>query len=50
MSDSIWNDPRITAYALGELPEDERKAFESELESNGELAAAVAEARSLTGQ
>ncbi len=50
MSESTWDDPRITAYVLGELPEQELADFESELESNTELAAAVEEARSVTGQ
>jgi Ca-activated chloride channel homolog len=50
MSESIWNDPRITAYVLGELPEHERVEFETELRSNSELAAAVEEARSVTLQ
>lgn len=50
MSDSIWNDPRITAYALGELSGDERAKFESEIALNAELAAAVEEARALTEQ
>ncbi len=50
MSESTWDDPRITAYVLGELPEHELADFESELESNSELAAAVEEARSVTGQ
>ncbi len=50
MSDSIWNDPRITAYVLNELPEDQRQAFEFEIEASPELATAVAEARSVTGQ
>ena len=50
MSESTWDDPRITAYVLGELPEHELADFESELESNSELAAAVEEARNVTGQ
>lgn len=50
MSKSIWNDPRITAYVLDELPDQQRQAFELELESNRELAAAVEEAGSVTGQ
>ena len=50
MSNSIWSDPRITAYVLGDLPEDERASFEQELESNAELSAAVVEARIVTGQ
>ena len=50
MSDSTWNDPRITAYVLDELSEDDRQEFETELAGNTELAAAVAEARSVTGR
>jgi Ca-activated chloride channel family protein len=50
MSESIWDDPRITAYVLGELPAEERSEFERRLASNPSLAAAVAEARSVTGQ
>ncbi len=49
-SNQIWNDPRITAYALGELSGDELATFEQELASNPELAAAIQEARSLTSQ
>ncbi len=50
MSESLWDDARITAYVLDELPDDQRGAFESELKSNAELAAAVDEARRVTGQ
>lgn len=50
MSDSMWNDPRITAYVLGELPAAEETRFERELDKNPPLAAAVDEARQLTGQ
>ncbi|WP_442510802.1 YfbK domain-containing protein [Novipirellula sp. SH528] len=50
MSESIWNDPRITAYVLDELPTDERAAFESEMQSSAELAAAVEEARGVTSK
>lgn len=31
------NDPRITQYALNEMPEDERKAFEKEIDGNPEI-------------
>ncbi|QDT12539.1 YfbK domain-containing protein [Planctomycetes bacterium K23_9] len=48
MSDSTWDDPRITSYVLDELSAEQRDAFELELDSNSELAAAVAEASSLT--
>ena len=50
MSDSIWDDPRITSYVLNELPENEREKFESELESNADLVTAVNEARGVTDQ
>jgi Ca-activated chloride channel family protein len=50
MSDSIWDDPTITAYVLGELPDEQRDEFENRLESDSDLAAAVEEVRSLTGQ
>ncbi|TWU42450.1 YfbK domain-containing protein [Novipirellula artificiosorum] len=50
MSESIWNDPRITAYVLGELDEAERTSFEQEVESTPALADAIAEARELTGK
>lgn len=48
--ESIWNDPRITAYTLGELSPDEVAAFESEMSASPELAAAVEEANVLTSQ
>ncbi len=50
MSDPIWNDPRITAYALGELAGDEKSRFEGELQADPVLAEAVEEARRLTDQ
>ncbi|MEM9586647.1 MAG: von Willebrand factor type A domain-containing protein, partial [Planctomycetota bacterium] len=50
MSDSHWNDPRITAYALGELSDEQEQAFESELANCPELQAAVDEVRLLTGK
>ena len=50
MSDSTWDDPTITAYVLGELSDDERDEFESKMECSSELAAAVEEVRSVTGQ
>ena len=50
MSESIWNDPRITAYVLDELSGDERTEFEQEMNSNAELAAAVAEASGVTSR
>ncbi len=48
MTDSIWDDSRITSYVLGELPEEERAAFESEMTDNASLRAAVDEARNVT--
>lgn len=48
--DATWNDPRITAYTLGELSPEEIAQFESEMASNPSLAAAVDEARALTDQ
>lgn len=48
MSDSTWNDPRITAYALDELPDEERRAFECEMAANPRLDAAVQQARQIT--
>lgn len=50
MSETIWNDPRITAHALGEMPDDEKLEFEKEIAANPELAAAVAETTRLTDQ
>ncbi|TWT80109.1 von Willebrand factor [Planctomycetes bacterium CA13] len=50
MSESLWNDPRITAYVLGELDETERSKFENEIHDNPALAAAVQEARELTNK
>ena len=48
MTDSIWDDSRITSYVLGELPEEERAAFEREMGDNASLKSAVDEARSVT--
>jgi Ca-activated chloride channel family protein len=48
--DSIWNDPRITGYVLGEMSPEEVTEFESEIAANPPLAVAVEEARALTGQ
>jgi Ca-activated chloride channel family protein len=50
MSDPIWNDPRITAYALGELAGAEKSRFEEELQADPVMAEAVEEARRLTDQ
>ncbi len=48
MSDTTWNDSRITAFVLGELSAADRDAFEQELESSDELMAAVEQARGVT--
>jgi len=39
------NDPRITAYALGEMSDKERKAFEKEIEGSPEAREAIEEVR-----
>ena len=44
------NDPRVTAYALGELAESEREAFEKRLDSCEETRRAVEEIRAVAGQ
>ena len=50
MSDSIWDDPTVTAYILGELSADETAAFEKRMQDDLSLAEVVAEARSVTNQ
>lgn len=50
MSESIWNDPRITEYVMDEMSVDVRSDFETEIDSNPELSKAVAEARQVTDQ
>ncbi|MDG2220182.1 MAG: von Willebrand factor type A domain-containing protein, partial [Rubripirellula sp.] len=50
MSNNTWDDPRITAYVLDGLTDEERTQFESDLKNNPELAAATEEARGLTDQ
>lgn len=45
-----WDDTRVTAYVLGELSDTDQTAFESEMENDPKLAAAVDEARRLTEQ
>ncbi|KAA1259314.1 von Willebrand factor [Rubripirellula obstinata] len=47
---SPWNDPRITAYVLDELPPDERVSFEKEMAADEALSQAVAGAGEVTGQ
>ena len=41
------DDPRVTAYALGELPADEARRLESDLEASPEARAAIDETRAL---
>jgi len=41
------NDPKLTAYALNELPEAEHEAFEKELENNPEALQALEEIRAM---
>ena len=50
MPDSTWNDPRITSYVLDELTGDDLMEFEAELADSEDLAVAVEEVRSITGQ
>ena len=50
MSDSIWDDPNVTSYILGELPKDEAEVFEKRMQEDPKLAEVVAEARSVTEQ
>ncbi|PHQ35937.1 VWA domain-containing protein [Rhodopirellula bahusiensis] len=45
-----WDDPRVTAFVLGELPENEAAQFTEEMNANPELATAVEEARAVTEQ
>ncbi|MCR9211118.1 MAG: von Willebrand factor type A domain-containing protein, partial [bacterium] len=45
-----WDDPRVTAFVLGELPENEVAQFTEEMNANPELATAVEEARAVTEQ
>ena len=47
---STWDDPRITAYLMGELPDEARVLFEQEIQSSPELAAAVDEGRTVIGE
>ncbi len=42
------DDPKLTAYALGELPENERKEIERELQTSPELRAALDDIRQTT--
>ncbi len=50
MNSDLWNDWRITAYVFGELADDDKAAFETELSQNQELASAVEEAKLLTNR
>ena len=51
MSESRFdpNDPRLTAYVLGEFDETERATVERQLEDCAQSRTAVEEIRSLTG-
>ena len=44
------NDPRLTAFVLGELDESERREIETEIAASAELALAVAELRSVCAE
>lgn len=50
MNENLWDDSRITAYVLDELSGEQRSRFEDELKQNEKLAAAVDEARAITGR
>ena len=50
MSESIWENPKLTAYVLGEMPEAEAAEFESMMQADSALAEAVREARGVTDQ
>ena len=45
MNEELWNDPRLTEFALGEMPPDEAKAFEASIQDQPEKLAFVAEMR-----
>jgi Ca-activated chloride channel family protein len=49
-SKEAWDDDRITAYVMQELTLEETTAFEAEMQTRPELAAAVDQARSVTDQ
>ena len=46
-SDPTWDDPRITAYVLGELDDQQRRQLEQQMVDDERLASAVAEARQI---
>ena len=46
---NLREDPRLTAYALGELPADEHAAFERELEGDPAARAEVESIRAMAG-
>ncbi|MGV3485472.1 MAG: YfbK domain-containing protein [Planctomycetaceae bacterium] len=50
MQSSPWNDERITAYVLGELPAEQVAQLEAAMKSNSEVAHAVDEVRGITAQ
>lgn len=45
-----WDDPRITAFAIGQLGDDEAAAFKAEIDRDPSLASAVARAREVASQ
>ncbi|MCO8124409.1 VWA domain-containing protein [Stieleria sp. TO1_6] len=47
---SAWDDPRVTAYVMQELADDQRASFEAELQSNPSLRDAVTQAQQVTEQ
>lgn len=47
---SLKDDPRLTAYALGEMPEGERAEFEALLAGDAEAQAEIEAIRALTGE
>lgn len=50
MSNKIWDDPRLTAYVLGELQGADLETFKQRLEDDESLRIAVAQAREVTEQ
>ncbi|KAA5546978.1 DUF3520 domain-containing protein [Roseiconus nitratireducens] len=47
---SAWDDPRVTAYVLGELSDSQRSEFEAAISGDPALRQAVQEAREVTDQ
>ncbi len=50
LNDSKWDDPKWTAYALGELSEADRAAVDAQLQADPEAQALVAEIRAASEQ